>query len=512
MFLRGISMNKLLEILRLFYEVKLSQRQIESSLKISRKTISSYITMFEQSGLSWPLDAKFQNEDRLSERLKSDYKRPEPEDNTPLDFILISKELRQHKNLTLQLLWEEYMEAKTMPYSYSNFTLLYRKWLDKQPNYMRQTHKSGEKVFVDYSGDKVTIIDTDTGELMAAEIFVGVLGASNYIYLEATWTQGLGDWTMSHVRMFEHLCGVPQLVIPDNLKSGVLKANRYNPDITPAYYHMLAHYGAAAMPARVATPKDKSKVEGGVLIIQRWILARLRHEQILGLAALNIRLSELMQIANVKRFKQYPESRLDLFNELDKPYLRPLPLLRYQYREYKKVRVSQDYHINLNNHYYSVPFNLINQEVDVWFTSGLVECYHKNICVAKHIRSNEQRSKTTELVHMPRAHREYAELSVDKIRIWALTIGDATAIVVESILNLAPHEEIGCRRSNGFLNLSKKYGIMELEIACQDALDNGNRNYEYIEILIKQQINKARKSQLSVIPLHDNIRGPHQYH
>jgi transposase len=509
MFLRGISMKKLIEILRLHYDGNLSQRQIEKSINVSRKTINYYLILFDKSGLSWPLDKQYQNDDLLSQALKPGYV---SRSTHKIDFITISKELRQGKHLTLQLLWEERVLRDSSTCSYSNFALLYRKWLGTQPSYMRQAHKAGEKVFVDYSGDKVTIIDTDTGKLREAEIFVGVMGASNYTYLEATWSQSLSDWTMSHVRMFEHLGGVPQLVIPDNLRSAVSKAHRYDPDITPAYYHMLAHYGSAAMPARAYRPKDKASAENGVLIVQRWILAKLRHEQIYGLAALNARLGALMEIANTKKFKRYPDCRRDLFNEIDKPCLRPLPSMRYTYREYKRVRVSGDYHVELSRHNYSVPYQLIGEEIDMWYTSSLVEFYHKNTCVAKHVRSNLERSKTTVTEHMPRSHKEYAGLSVEKMQEWAQKIGASTVMIVEYILQAAPHKEVGCKRSHGFLNLSKKYSDVQLEAACSYALNRGIKNYEYIEVIIKQHIREQQVEPLSAIPIHNNIRGSEQYH
>lgn len=505
-------MKKLLEVLRLHYEAKISQHKIESALKVSRRTVSRYIEMFTTSGLSWPLEEEYLNEDKLSQRLKPNYRilsSATPKAIT-IDFAEISKALRKHKHLTLQLLYDEGKELGTIACSYSNFALLYRKWLGKQPKYMRQTHKSADKIFVDYSGKKIAIIDTDTGSLREAEIFVGALGASNYMYFEATWTQSLPDWCMSHVRMFEHIGGSTRLVVLDNLRSGISKPHRYDPDITPAYFHMLAHYGVAAMPARIYTPKDKADAENGVLIMQRWVLARLRNEQIYGLDALNLRLRELMIQANAKKFKLYPDNRLDLFNELDKPYLRPLPQQRYVYREYKKVRVSGDYHIELNRHYYSVPHKLIGQEVDVWYTASLVECFHKNICVAKHIKSNKQRDKTTVTEHMPRAHQEYASLTPEKMQKWAASIGISTSTMVDIILKEAPHPEIGCKRSHGFLNLSKTYSKAQLETACTYALSKGINKYQYIEIIIKQQIPK--QPFISAIPSHDNIRGETQYH
>ncbi len=391
-------MRKLLEVLRLHFENKLSQYKIEAITNISRKTISRYLRLFTASGLAWPLESAYQDETTLSIALNSNYK-PAVK-RAEIDFIEVSKELRQNKSVTMRLLWEERLEAKRMPYSYAHFALLYRKWLNKQPNSMRQVHKGGDKVFVDYSGNKVTIIDTDTGELRTAEIFVGVMGASSYIYLEATWTQRISDWIMAHVRMFEHLGGCPKLVIPDNLKSGVLKAHRYDPDITPAYYHMLAHYRSACMPARVRHPKDKPHAENGVLIIQRWVLARLRHEKIYGLADLNARLRSLMDIANSKKFQRFPETRRELFDQLDKPALLTLPKERYIHRDYKKCRVSNDYHIVLDGHYYSVPYTLIGKEIDVWYNASTIECCYKNVCLAKHIRSNDQRGKTTEPLHM----------------------------------------------------------------------------------------------------------------
>lgn len=505
-------MKKLLEILRLHYENKLSRRQIASITNVARSTIGDYLIRFKSSGLTWPLSSEHQSEDKLSARLKPGYEVKAESKSSELDFVEITKELRRHKNLTLQLIYEERTELGRMSYSYSNFTLLYRKWLEKQPNYMRQLHKAGEKAFVDYSGDRVAIVDTDTGELRTAEIFVGVLGASDYIYLEATWTQTLADWTMSHVRMFEHFGGSPQLVINDNLRSGVSKPHRYDPDITPAYFHMLAHYGVAAMPARANKPKDKPKVENSVLIVQRWILARLRHEQIYGLAALNSRLGAMMEIANAKKFRRYPENRKELFLELDQPYLRPLPQQRFVYREYKKIRVSRDYHINLFQHHYSVPYALINQEVDVWFTAGMVECYHKNLCVAKHIRSTNPRGITTRAEHMPRAHQEYAGLTVDKMREWAKSIGRATYDLVDKIIKEAPHNEIGSRRSHGFLNLSKKYSSTQLEAACLEAESKGINKYEYIEVIIKNKLVDTQPLPISVIPLHENIRGSEEYH
>ncbi len=508
MFLRGISMKKLLEILRLHFDKQLSLRQISQITYVSKSTIGEYINLFNNSGLCWPLDPQYLNELALSKKLDPAYAPGKFVDK--IDFAIVHQELSKYKHTTLQLLWEEYKEQGKKVYSYSHFALLYRQWLAKIPNYMRQCHKAGDKVFVDYSGTKVKIIDTDTGEFRDAEIFVGVLGASKYFYLEATWSQSLSDWNMSHVRMFEHFGGVPQLVIPDNLKSGVKKSHRYDPDITPAYYQMLAHYKTAAMPARVYTPKDKAYAENGVLIIERWILARLRKETIYGLAELNKRLHELMAIANNKKLKKYPETRQELFNKIDKPALQPLPKYSYIYREYKKVRVGADYHVEIAGHYYSVPYNLAKCEVEVWHNSQTLECYHNNQLVAKHIRNNELQGKSTNLEHMSPAHRGYLELTPDKMKQWSLGIGVATNLIVEEILAKAHHVELGVRQSHGFLNLSKKYGAIELEKACNYAICNGIYNYKHVESIIKNQL--AQSSPPDNSTPHSNIRGADYYH
>lgn len=502
-------MRKLLEILRLKFDNKLSLRDISKVANVSKTTVGEYIKLFTGSKLPWPLPPEYLDESKLSLKLDPEHKFNK---SSPIDFISIHQELRSNKHVTLQLLWEELTETKSISCSYSHLALLYRKWLDKQPYYMRQHHKGGEKVFVDYSGTKIKIIDSDSGDYREAEIFVGVMGASNYIFLEGTWTQKLNDWVTSHIRMFEHLGGVPHLVIPDNLKSGVIKASRYDPDITPAYYQMLSHYNTAAMPARVATPKDKAKVEGGVLIIQRWILARLRKETIYGLSELNSKLKELMDIANNKRMKKYPDTRAELFMKLDKPNLKPLPRQKYLYREYKKIRAGNDYHIELFGHHYSVPYKLIKCEVDVWYNNNTVECYYQNICVAKHIRSDKKLEHTTNSEHMPKEHREYASLTPDRMLQWSIGIGLATNLIVEDILNKSPHPEIGCRRCHGFLNLSKKYGNERLEKACDYAVCNGIFDYKHIEAIIKNNLTMEDTGVQATTIYHSNIRGSEYYH
>jgi transposase len=323
--------------LRLSLDNGFSERSISKLVGVSKTSVHNYLVLFSVSGLPWPLPVEYLNEETLSKKLNAHY---QSNIAPQLNFVEIHHELLSDKKVTLLLLWEEAQLKKEMPYSYAHFARLYREWLKSQPSVMRQSHKAGEKVFVDYSGDKVPLYDTEGNITSYAEIFVGVLGCSNYIYMEATLSQKIIDWSMSHVRMFEYFGGVPKLVITDNLKSGVSKANRYDPVITPAFYEMLSHYHTAAMPARVYTPKDKAKAENGVLIIQRWILARLRKMKFTNLKDLNDYIRELLIIANNKKFQKYPSSRSELFYTLDKSALMSLPTQRYCHRDYKKVRIG----------------------------------------------------------------------------------------------------------------------------------------------------------------------------
>jgi transposase len=503
-FVRGIKLKQLLEILRLSLDNGFSERNISKLVGISKTTVHNYLVLFSASGLPWPLPVEYLNEEILSKKLNAQYQ----SNVAPrLDFVEIHHELLSDKKVTLLLLWEEAQLKKEMPYSYAHFARLYREWLKSQPSVMRQRHKAGEKVFVDYSGDRVPLYDAEGNITSHAEIFVGVLGCSNYIYMEATLSQKVIDWSMSHVRMFEYFGGVPELVITDNLKSGVSKANRYDPVITPAFYEMLGHYRTAAMPARVYTPKDKAKVENGVLIIQRWVLARLRKLKFTNLTDLNDYIRELLIIANNKKLQKYPYSRSELFCKLDKPALTNLPVQRYCHRDYKKVRVGADYHVELLGHYYSVPYTLVKEELDVWYTDNMVECYHDGRCVAKHIRSYEEMTNTTVVVHMPIAHQKQAEMTPQRVVELASEIGMATALIVENIIQGAKHPAIGCRQSYGFLRLAKEYGEPRLEQVCIYAINIGIYDYKNIQILLEHNLIPENNQHLC----HRNIRGAEYY-
>ena len=506
--LKGIKMKQLLELLRLHFELKFSQRDIAKMTGVSKTTVGNYIKLFEDSGLIWPLSNEYLDEVILKAKLTKQHqyiKNVEILNNKEIDFATIHHELKSHKHVTLKLLWEELKLFDEIKYSYEYFTIKYNKWLKTQPSSMKQSYKGGERVFVDYSVDKIAIYDTnDINKILYyAEIFVGVLGASNYIYLEATKSQKIADFTMSHVRMFEHFDGVPELVIIDNLKSGVKTPNKYNPVITPAYYQMLSHYGVGCMPARVYKPKDKPKAENGVLIIQRWILARLRRIKFTNLNDLNLELKQLMQVANNKKLQRYPYSRLELFNKIDKPNLKVLNKIKYVHKDYKKARVASDYHVELDKHFYSIPYNLVNLEIDIWYTANTIECYYNGKRVAMHTRSYQDMDKTTNVDHMPIKHQAYALLNKTELQKTAKEIGVSTEIVVETIFATCKYEPIACKKVNGLLKLSNRFSNIQLEEICSYAIKIGVYDYKNIQILLERKINPVIQ--------HANVRGASYY-
>jgi len=358
-----LSMKRIKEILRLKYCAQLTHRQIGKSLCISPGSVSRYVNDAEACGLSWPLPEEISDE--ALERLIYGDKQSLPKRYHVPDWSAIYVELKK-KGVTKQLLWEEYRnQYAAKAYSYSQFCTHLRAWIKLQKLSMKQVHHAGEKLFVDFAGQTIPVVQSHIGETRQAQIFIAVLGASNYTYAEAVWTQQLPDWIMSHVRAFEFFNGVPEMVVPDNLKSAVSKACRYDPDINPSYQQLASHYNFAVTPARPYRPKDKSKVEVGVQIVQRWILARLRHQDFFSLKELNQAISTLLKELNERPFKKLPGSRRTAFLQLDKGALKTLPKEPYQYIEIKKARVHVDYHIEIDGHFYSVPYNLIRKEVIV---------------------------------------------------------------------------------------------------------------------------------------------------
>ena len=433
------------------------------------------------------------------------------------DFNQIQQELSR-KGMTRQLLWEEYAQAHPgNHYSYSRFTVLYKQWRNKLKLSMRQTHNVGEKLFVDYCGPTMIVVNPDTGECRSAQIFVAVLGASSYTYAEATWSQSLPDWIGAHVRAFAFYGGLPELVVPDNLKSAVTKACRYDPDLNPTYQQMAEHYGVVVIPARPYKPKDKSKAEVGVQIVERWIMMRLRKQTFFTLAALNQAIRFLLEDLNNRPFKKRPGSRLSQFEKLDKPALKPLPESPYEYRAIKKVRVHLDYHVEYEGHYYSVPYQLVKQEVMVYAGQTLLTINHQSKQVAQHPRAYSH-GHTTDPSHMAKAHLKHQEWTPQRFINWASQIGEHTVLVVEHQLGSRPHPEHGYRACLGLLNLTRKYGQQRLEAACQRAHHINAMNYKSIASILTKSLDKVPldtgdTDQQTELPLsHDNVRGADYYH
>ncbi|MCY4421375.1 MAG: IS21 family transposase, partial [Gammaproteobacteria bacterium] len=430
------------------------------------------------------------------------------------NWLRIHQELK-HKGVTLFLLWQEYRETHPHGYQYSWFCGRYREWRGKLDVVMRQDHRAGEKLFVDYAGQKVPIIDHTSGEIKEAEIFVAVMGASNYTFAEATWSQRLPDWIGSHVRAFSYLGGVPELVVPDNLRAGVSKAHRYEPDINPTYQDMATHYGVAILPARVRRPRDKAKAENGVLVVERWILAALRHRQFFSLAELNVTISTLLTKLNDRAFRKLPGCRREHFEQMDLPALQPLPTTSYVYAEWKKARVHIDYHVALDGHYYSVPYTLIKKQLDVRFTQNTVECFYRGQRVASHRRASLNGRHTTVEAHMPQSHRQAGEWSPERLANWAAKTGAATEKLILNVLSSRKHPQQSYRSCLGILRLGKAYGDERLEAACHRALLLGSYRYQSIASILKHRLDEKplEEQQEPALPEdHDNIRGPSYYH
>lgn len=507
-------MRKIKTILRLHFESKLSQHQIASSVQVSSGAVNKYIKRATLAGLNWPLPADYEDEGKLKALLKSPGKVAATEPYHPIIFADIHREL-QRKSVTLQLLWEEYKENSPDPISYNHFCRLYRDWKNTQPRSMRQTHKAGDKAFVDYAGQTVDIIDPDTGEIRTAQIFVGILGASNYTYAEATWSQQLPDWIASHRRMFEFFGGVPALVVPDNLKSGITKACRYEPDVNPTYADFIEHYGTAVLPARPYKPKDKAKAENAVLIVERWILARLRNRTFVGLAELNQAIRELIRHLNSRAFKKFPGTRLSAYEEIDKPALRALPVHAYEYTHFKKARVHIDYHIELDKHYYSIPYQFTGKEIELRFTPERIECWYQGKQIALHVRSYKKGAHTTLPDHMPKSHRKHMEWTPGRFLNWATEIGTATTRLVKHFLECKPHPEQGYRSCLGLLNLSKRHGASRLEKACERAWQLGARTRKSVDSMLTHNLeNLPLPNEKITSPTirHENLRGKINYH
>ena len=505
-------MRKIREVLRLREEQRLSQRQISTSCHIGLGTVTEYLRRAKSAGLSWPLPPDL-TDGELEARL---FPPPVaiPAAARPLpDWAAVHQELRQ-KGVTLLLLWEEYRAADPKAYGYSRFCELYQEWRVAAEPRMHQVHKAGEKLFVDYAGLTVPVVDRSTGEARQAQIFVATLGASSYTYVEATWTQSLPDWITAHVRAFAFFGGVPELVIPDNLKSGVTAACYYEPDLNPTYQEWARHYGTAILPARVRKPRDKAKVENGVQQVERWVLAPLRKRTFFALAELNAALRERLQALNEREGQGLPASRRELFTSLDQPALRPLPAAPYEWALWQKRRVHLDYHVRVDEHYYSVPSSLVRQEVELRLTPVIVEIFHQGIRIASHVRSPQRGGYTTLPEHLPPGHRAYAERDVEQLFHRARAGGPATEELCRQFAAARAHPEQGYRVCLGLLRLGEVHGPERLEQAALRALRTGAVTYRSVQAILQHRLEAAPlPASLPSTPLieHANLRGAGYY-
>jgi len=502
-------MRKLKEVLRL-HSLGLSQHQIARSCSISQSTVHEYVSAAQVAGIQWPLAEEWddrQIEEKLFPKRSTPAvwrKHPEP------DWPQIHQELQTHKDLTLQLVWQEGRESNPEGYAYSRFCDLYRRWLKKLDLVLRQEHRAGEKMFVDYAGATIPIYDPQTGEIQPAAVFVAVLGASSYTFAEATSGQDLRNWIGSHIRAFEFLNGVVEVVVPDNLKSGVTKPSYYEPELNPTYRDLGEHYGVAIIQARPYRARDKAKAEVGVQVVQRWIVAALRKHKFFSLQEVNQVIAELLVRLNQRPFRKREGSRATLFAQLDRPALKPLPATRYEFGQWKTARVNIDYHIEVERHYYSVPYALVHQNVDARLTADTLEILHRGVRVASHVRSYEAGKATTLTEHRPKSHQKYVGQTPSRLIEEAHQVGLYTGQLVEAILAAKRHPEMGYRSCLGILRLAKTYPVERMEAATQRALLARAYSFQSVDSILKNQLDRLPlpgNSPVQPAMEHDNLRG-----
>lgn len=507
-----MNMKKIREILRLKYESNLSERAIAQSCRTSKTSVGRCLDKARVKGLFWPLPVDL--DDETLEQLL--YPTNEVKAKKALfDWPYIHQELKK-KGVTLELLWLEYKQREPNILSYSRFCYWYREFKKQLSPVMRQSHKAGEKLFVDYAGLSLAWSDTTTGEIHQAQIFVAVMGASNYTYVEATRTQSLPDWIASHVSTFEFLGGLPEIVVPDNLKSGVSCPHLYDPQINLTYQDMANHYGIAVVPTRVGSPKDKAKVEVGVQGIERWILAPLRHRTFLSLSEINAAIKPLLNAYNQRAFQKLPGTRLSAFQSIDQPALKSLPAHVYQYATWKKARAGADYHVAYHYHYYSVPHQYIRHELDLKITRDLIQCFYKNKLIAVHPHA-KQKGYSTLKEHMPKSHQAYAEWTPERILRWAKQIGGQTEAFINALIQSRVIPQQAFRACLGVLRLSRSYGNDRLEKAAHRALSIGALSYQSIASILKkgldqQPVPESQRVNPAHEITHENLRGKDYYY
>lgn len=498
-------MRKLKEIARLRFEARRTFTEIAAAVGAARSTVQLTLQRMTAAGLSWPWPEGL-DEVTVEARL---FARALPPSGSPTpDFEAMRAELAR-KGVTRRLLWQEYRQRHPDGLSYSQFCDLYRAWGKTQDLVLRLEHAPGDKLFVDYAGMTMPVIDRHTGEIGQAQIFVAALGHSGYTYVEATASQTVPDWLGSHRRALEFLGGVPAAVVPDNLKSGVTRAHRYNPDLNPSYQDLATHYGFAVLPARAATPRDKAAVEGAVLVVERQILAPLRDREHFTLAELNDAIAPLREQLNVRAFQKREDSRRIVFETIERGALKPLPEQPYEHAVWKKAKVHLDYHVESERRYYSVPHALVGKTVDLRITERTVEIFHRGQRVAAHVRGVRKGQFTTDAAHRPAGHQAVIELNHERLLQRAEAIGEATAAVIRGQSDRRKHRDETLRTSLGILRLAKDFSPEALENACRRALWHKTLSYSAILALLKAPPPAPPSPTVPIV--HDNLRGPGYY-
>ena len=503
-------MRKTKDILRLAQEAGLTNRQIARSLNISATTVGECLKRAREANVCWPLPEGA--DDEVLERALYGENEREPSKPVP-EWKDVHSELSR-KGVTLMLLWEEYRGAYPYDhYSYSRFCEHYRRWRASTEISMRQDHKAGEKLFTDFAGMTIPIVDPETGEITQAEVFVATHGFSSCTYVEAVPSQELGNWIGAHIRAFAFFGGTPEILVPDNTKTGVTHACRYEPDINQTYADMAEHYSCVVIPTRVRKPKDKAKVENGVQQTERWVLAPLRNRVFHSITEANRAIAERAEWLNNRKMKLVDASRAELFREFDLPALKALPDRPYELHTWKKAKVSIDYCIDIDGHYYSVSYRLIGEKVDVRLTDSTVEVFCKGVRHVAHPRSYTRGRATVLAEHMPASHRAHLEWTPSRIISWAEETGPATARLVDEIMGSKPHPEMGYRSCLGIIRLSGTYGPERMEAAATRALTAGAVSYKSVKSILASGLDRVdeQDDDRGAIPQHDNVRGPDYY-
>ena len=506
------AMRKIREALRLCLAEGLSPRLAGIATGLPRSTVRRYVVRAAEVGLGWPLPPELDDRD-LEERL---YGRPAPPPSVsrPVpDWAVVHHELRR-KGVTLALLWTEYRERCPDGFGYTWFTEQYRAFAGRLDVVLRQDHRAGEKLFLDFAGQTIPITDPATGELTAAQLFVAVLGASNYTYAEALPSQAEVHWTAAHARAFEFFGAAPAILVPDNLKAGVIRPHRYEPILNASYAELAAHYGCAILPARPNKPRDKAKVESGVLVAERWIAAALRNRTFFSIAEANLSIAERVAWLNNRPFRKLEGSRAVLFAQLDRPAMRPLPAIPYEYATWKQAKVNIDYHVELDRHYYSVPYTLVGETADVRASARTVEIFVRGRRVASHLRSSAVGRHTTQDGHMPESHRRHLEWTPSRLVAWGEQTGPATGALAAAIMASRPHPEQGFRSCLGIFRLGRRHGPERMEAACARALAVGAISYRSVDSILKAGLDRAPLPEPAPVRAtrdHPNVRGPGYY-